>query len=148
MFVWPYGQNYLIFASKKKRMGYILLAIVAILLLTLIFTLLFKKNNEVPPAEIISEECCGAHEICEDDRLVVSNDTIEYYNDEELDRFTKYPEINYSLNDIEEFRNVLLTLQEKEVAGWIRSIQLRQINLPIEIREEALLIVSERRYKA
>ena len=42
-------------------------------------------------------------------------------------------------------RAVFDTLQAKDVPGWVRSIQLRNIQLPLDIREEALLIVIERR---
>ena len=42
-------------------------------------------------------------------------------------------------------REVFNTRQAKDVPGWVRSIQLRNIQLPLDIREEALLIVVERR---
>ena len=42
-------------------------------------------------------------------------------------------------------REVFNTLHAKDVPGWVRSIQLRNIQLPLDIREEALLIVVERR---
>ena len=38
-------------------------------------------------------------------------------------------------------------MQEKDVPGWVRSLQLRNIQLPADVREEALLIVVERRNK-
>ena len=44
------------------------------------------------------------------------------------------------------FREVLYTLQETEVAGWIRSLQLRNVNLPDALKDEAFLIVGERRH--
>jgi len=102
-----------------------------------------KKDvvNEVP------DDCCGAHEVCESDSLLSSNDKIEYYNDEELDRYKGTTAHKYSDEAIEEFRDVLYTLKEREVAGWMKSIQLRQIQLPDIIREEALMIVEERRIK-
>lgn len=135
-------------------MIYILLALVAIIVITLLLTLLFSKNEsnkEVTSGTIakeVSEECCGAHEICEEDFLMISSPKIEYYNDDELDRFKNHCVSDYSTKDIEEFRNVLLTLRENEVAGWMKSMQLRSITLPIEIRDEALLIISERRYNS
>ena len=47
--------------------------------------------------------------------------------------------------DIEEFRDVLLTLLPTDIAPWARSIQLRGITLPSEVREELLMIVAEAR---
>ncbi len=43
--------------------------------------------------------------------------------------------------------NVFYTLKEQDVAGWLGSLQLRNIQLPNNLRDEALLIVSERRAK-
>ena len=36
-------------------------------------------------------------------------------------------------------------MREEEVAGWARSLQLRGIELPEEVRDEVILIVEERR---
>ena len=35
--------------------------------------------------------------------------------------------------------------REVEVAGWLRSLQLRGINLPDALKDEAFLIIGERR---
>jgi hypothetical protein len=54
-----------------------------------------------------------------------------------------------SKNEVEEFREVLYTLKEVEVAGWIRSLQLlRGIELPDALKDEAFLILGERRIHA
>ena len=42
-------------------------------------------------------------------------------------------------------REVLLTLRPDEIAGWARSVQLRGITLPADVREELLMIVAEAR---
>ena len=47
--------------------------------------------------------------------------------------------------EIEEFRYVLYTMREDEVAGWVRSLQLRQVELPDELKDEVFLIIGERR---
>ncbi len=39
-------------------------------------------------------------------------------------------------------------MKEEEVAGWARSLQLRGIQMPEEVREEVILIVEERRQNA
>lgn len=92
------------------------------------------------------EECCGMHITCEKDSLLASvSSSIEYYDDEELDRFRGVAPEDYSDDAVEEFRNVLLTLLPEDIAGWARSIQLRGIELPTPVRDELLLIVSEAR---
>lgn len=48
-------------------------------------------------------------------------------------------------DEIEMFRDVFYTMQETDVAGWVRSLQLRGINLPDDIKDEVFLIIGERR---
>ena len=86
------------------------------------------------------------HITCEKDSLLASvSKEIEYYDDEELDRFRGRRSTDYADDEIEEFRNVLLTLLPGDIAGWGRSIQLRGIELPDDVRDELLLIVAEAR---
>ena len=101
--------------------------------------------DSIPEPQELTEECCGQHETCEKDSLLAAvSKGIEYYNDEELDRFKGLEGDAYSEEEVEEFREVLYTLQETEVAGWIRSLQLRNVNLPDALKDEAFLIVGER----
>ena len=102
--------------------------------------------DAIPEPQEIQEECCGQHETCERDSLLAAvSKEIEYYNDEELDRYQGVEADAYDEAAVEEFSEVLYTLQEVEVAGWLRSLQLRGINLPNAIKDEAFLIVGERR---
>ena len=105
--------------------------------------------KEIPEPKGISEGCCGQHETCEKDSLLAAvSKKIEYYEDEDLDRFIGTAADAYSENEVEEFREVLYTLQEVEVAGWIRSLLLRGIELPDALKDEAFLILGERRIHA
>ena len=91
-------------------------------------------------------ECCGQHETCEKESLLSAvSRQIEYYNDEELDRFRGVESDSYTPEDVEEFREVLYTMRDDEVAGWVRSLQLRAVELPDELKDEVFLIVGERR---
>lgn len=92
------------------------------------------------------EECCGMHITCEKDSLLSAvSQTIEYYDDEELDRFAGRQPDTYDDDETEEFRTVLLTMPADNIAGWARSLQLRNIELPAAVRDELLLIVAEAR---
>ena len=91
------------------------------------------------------EGCCGEHLVCERETLLQTNAKIEYYDDEELDQLIGIAAEDYSDEQYQMIREVFNTLQAKDVPGWVRSIQLRNIQLPLDIREEALLIVVERR---
>ena len=50
-----------------------------------------------------------------------------------------------SETETDEFRDILYTMRDDEVAGWVRSLQLRGIALPDNIKDEVFLIVGERR---
>lgn len=92
-----------------------------------------------------SDVCCGMHEVCETDTLMNYKSKPEYYEDEELDVYFRKSPKEYSDEDIKLFESVFYTLRPEEVAGWLRSLQIREIELPVYLKEEALLIVSERR---
>ena len=88
----------------------------------------------------------GAHEIWEKESLLAAvSKNIEYYDDEELDRFKGYSSNSYSSGEVQEFADVLYTLRSEEVAGWVRSLQLREIELPDQLKDEIVMIVGERR---
>lgn len=90
--------------------------------------------------------CCGMHITCEKDSLLAAvSREIVYYDDEELDAYAGRPADSYSDEEIEAFRDVLLTLLPHDIAGWARSLQLRGIELPSPVKEELLLIVREER---
>ena len=102
--------------------------------------------QEIPPVVEVDDECCGQHETCEKDSLLAAvSKGVEYYNDEELDRFRGIASDEFLPPEIEEFRYVLYTMREDEVAGWVRSLQLRQVELPDELKDEVFLIIGERR---
>ena len=109
------------------------------------------ESGELKAAPEIVEadaECCGQHEICEKESLLAAvSKKIEYYDDEELDRFRGRPSNGYNEEEVEEFREIMFTCKEDEVAGWSRSLQLRGIELPDELKDELFLIVGERRFK-
>ena len=63
---------------------------------------------------------------------------IVYYDDEELDRFKGRAANNYSDEEVEEFAEVLYTMQAQDVAGWNRSLILRGINLPNQLKDEVI----------
>ncbi len=104
------------------------------------------KLDKYPEITEVDEECCGQHSTCEKDSLLAAvSKQIEYYDDEDLDQFIERASDNYSSQEVDMFRDVLYTMQEIEVAGWVRSLQLRGINLPDELKDEVFLIIGERR---
>ena len=101
------------------------------------------RMPEVKEADI---ECCGQHEVCEKDSLLAAvSKKIEYYDDEELDKYIGTAPDAYTPEQEDEFRDVFYTMQDTDVAGWVRSLQLRGIALPDNIKDEVFLIIGERR---
>ena len=77
--------------------------------------------------------------------MAAAAEPIEYFDDEELDRFRGRRSDDYTPEEEDEFREILYTTLAHEVGDWLRSLQLRGIELPYDVREEALLIVGEQR---
>ena len=100
----------------------------------------------MPEVNPVDMECCGQHEVCEKESLLAAvSKQIEYYDDEDLDRYKDMPGDAYSAEQEEEFRDVFYTMQEEDVAGWVRSLQLRGISLPDNLKDEVFLVVGELR---
>ena len=110
------------------------------------------RHDETSPLEVtkeVPEECCGQHATCERDSLLAAvSKEIIYYADEELDRYKGRASDEYTDEEAEEFATVFYELKEIEVAGWVRSLQLRQVSLPEQLMDEVLLVVRERRFQS
>ncbi len=123
-----------------------------ILLIIIIAFFVSKRNKDTSDDQTsgkeLASDCCGAHDVCESESLLNSSAEILYYDDEELDRFIDTSQNNFSDKCIEEFRDILYSLKEDEVSAWLKSLQLRKVTLPEIVKEEALMIVAERRYQA
>lgn len=112
-----------------------------------------KKHSATPtpaePPHPADGSCCGMHATCERDSLLSAmSRKIEYYDDEELDRYKGRPSDGYNSSETDEFREVLYTMREDEVPGWVRSLQLREVELPQAVREEVILIVGDLRNRS
>lgn len=102
--------------------------------------------DRMPEVKEVDTECCGQHEVCEKDSLLAAvSKKVEYYDDEELDQFIGREGNEYAEEETELFRDVLYTTKDDEVAGWVRSLQLRGIELPDDLKDEVFLIIGERR---
>ena len=100
----------------------------------------------MPEVKEVDSECCGQHEVCEKESLLAAvSKGIEYYDDEELDAYIGTAPERYTPEEEEQFRDILYTMRDEEVAGWVRSLQLRGIPLPDGVKDEVFLIIGERR---
>jgi hypothetical protein len=90
------------------------------------------------------EFCCGKHEVCEKNKLLKAlSKNIEYYDDEELDIYRGRASDGYTDTAVEEFREIFYTMQKKEVSGWIKSLKIREIEIPDQIKDEIISVINE-----
>lgn len=100
----------------------------------------------MPEVVEVDSECCGQHEVCEKESLLAAvSRKIEYYDDEELDKYAGVAPDSYTPQQEDEFRDIFYTMQDEDVAGWVRSLQLRGIALPDNLKDEVFLVVGELR---
>ena len=138
-------------------MWILILILIGVILLGLIDGYFYNRNlrkkiekgelEETPEVKPVDGTCCGQHAVCEKESLLAAvSKQIEYYDDEELDRFKGRSSASYSEEETNEFREIMYTMKEDEVAGWCRSLQLRGIEFPDGLKDELFLIVGERRF--
>lgn len=144
------------FFKKRKPMWILIISLIALALVAATAGIIRNRKlqkkidrgelDAMPEVQEVDAECCGQHEICERDSLLAAvSKQIEYYDDEELDQFIGRAGDAYTEEETEMFRDVLYTTLDVEVAGWIRSLQLRGIELPDDLKDEVFLIIGERR---
>lgn len=70
-------------------------------------------------------------------------DDIEYFEDEELDRFRGRSSDSYTDDEAAEFAEVMYTMRPEEVKDWLRSLQLRCVSLPDQLKDEAYMLAED-----
>lgn len=91
----------------------------------------------------MNDLCCGLHENCEKGLRILRDESL-YYNDEELDAYKGIPADDYTPEQAAEIREVFETLMPKEVSDWVCAMSARGIELPADVREEALLLLGDK----
>lgn len=106
---------------------------------------LFSRNSEEPDTIVTKttcDTCNGQDTRCEQEcMLEAATKDIEYYDDEELDRFRGQPSDCFTDEEAELFREILYSMPPGEANGWNRSLILRGINVPDQIKDELLLMI-------
>ena len=88
------------------------------------------------------DECCGEHEVCEKGKIKRALRTdIEYFDDEELDRYRGTASDEYDDDAVEEFREVLYTMYPTEIEDWLKSLELREVSLPDALKDEVFMLL-------
>lgn len=101
----------------------------------------FYRNNTIADDHHDHEGgngvCCGRHSNC---AKGYDNSNL-YFDDEELDAYKGKKAEEYTEEEIEDFRNVLLTMHTDEVDTWVKCLQTRGIEIPQDVKDEILLIL-------
>ena len=104
-----------------------------------------RKGDTAPIVEKATcSTCNGENSKCEQECMMeAATRPVEYYDDEELDNFRGTPSDGYSDDAAEQFADVLYTMRADEVAGWCRSLHLRGIELPDQLKDEVTMLIDE-----
>lgn len=87
--------------------------------------------------------CSGYDNSCEQEcMLEAATKEIEYYDDEDLDAYKGRSSDSYTDDEADQFREVLYSMNRDEVAGWNRSLILREINIPNQVKDELILMIA------
>lgn len=130
-------------------MNIILIGILAIVGMGVIVgasTLISRHNSTEPdvvaPAGGDCATCSGINDDCEQTCMMeAATKEVEYYDDEELDRFKGKESGEYTDDEAEEFSEVLYTMRPDEAKGWNRSLILRGINVPNQIKDDLITMI-------
>ncbi|MBR5707318.1 MAG: phospholipase [Bacteroidaceae bacterium] len=132
-------------------MTYYICAAVLLLMFVLFYLDRWNKTHvkrtekpEQPEPEVPAGECCGKHAVCEKQKLAEARmRSAQYFDDEDLDRFSGRKSDGYTDQEVEEFRYVLYTMRQEEVREWMECLQARDIELPDELKEECFSMMNE-----
>ena len=129
-------------------MSIVWICLAALLALGFVAALVSKltTKGEEPPITVgvSCDTCDGTNSKCEQECMMeAAVKPIEYFDDEELDTFAGRPSDSYNDDETGQFADVLYTMRPEEVAPWTRSLTLRGIHLPDQLKDEVLMIISD-----
>lgn len=128
-------------------MLYLLLSLVALGIICAVMGFISYKKGE--PQDIVvgkgdCSSCTGDDPKCEQICMMeAAVKAPEYYDDEELDAFRGRPSDGYSEEEAAMFADVMYTMRPDEVKGWNRSLILRGINMPDQIKDEFIALATD-----
>jgi hypothetical protein len=99
-----------------------------------------RKEVRIKPSDCGT--CSGNDPKCEQECMMeAATKAIEYYDDEELDRYRGRNSDEYDDDEVEEFRDILYTMRKEDVKGWNRSLILRNVALPDQLKDEVIMLI-------
>ena len=128
-------------------MGYATFCIIALAVLAFGYYLAKKMYHPSDVSEVKGDcaSCDGTRSAkCEQVCMMeASIKEIDYFDDEELDTFKGRSSDSYTDDEASQFAYVLETMRPEEVKDWSRSLTLRGINVPDQVKDELFLLIDE-----
>lgn len=122
-------------------------ALVVLGIVAAVATKIFMRpaGDREPPVVASGDDCgtcSGDNDKCVQVCMMeASLKDAEYYDDEELDAYAGRASDAYTDAEADCFREVLYTMRQDEVRGWNRSLVLRGINLPDQLKDEVMMLI-------
>lgn len=116
--------------------------VVAIVVVAVVIELRSGESEAPVEVKATCSTCNGENTKCEQECMMeAATRPVEYFDDEELDAFRGRPSDSYTDDETEQFASVLYTMRPDEVADWCRSLNLRGIELPDQLKDETMMML-------
>ena len=125
----------------------LIIAILLLVALTAVLHWVIGRTRPEDLPDVVQPEascatCTGEDSKCEQECMMeAATKEIQYFDDEELDQYKGFASCQYNEEQAEEFREVMYTMKEPEVKEWVRSLTLRGINVPDQIKDELIMLL-------
>ncbi len=121
-------------------MWILIVALVVLGTIALGASLLWDKDAKIEVGADCSN-CSGDNAKCEQTCMMeAAVKDVEYFDDEELDRFKGRASDAYTDEEADEFRAVMESMRPEEVKSWSRSLILRGLSMPDQIKDDYIML--------
>ncbi|MBQ2196269.1 MAG: hypothetical protein II407_04965 [Prevotella sp.] len=125
-------------------MLYLFLSLIALGVFSALYAIVTNRNREESP--VVQADSCatcnGENDKCEQECMMeAATKPIEYFDDEELDAFKGRSSDSYTDEEVEQFSYVLNTMPQEEIRDWCRSLHLRGIEIPDQLKDEVYMMM-------
>ena len=125
-------------------MLYLFLSLIALGAFSALYAIVTNRNREESP--VVQADSCatcnGENDKCEQECMMeAATKPIEYFDDEELDAFKGRSSDGYTDEEVEQFSYILNTMPQEEIKDWCRSLHLRGIEIPDQLKDEVYMMM-------
>lgn len=125
-------------------MLYLFLSLIALGVFSALYAIITNRNREESP--VVQADSCatcnGENDKCEQECMMeAATKPIEYFDDEELDAFKGRSSDSYTDEEVEQFSYVMNTMPQEEIKDWCRSLHLRGIEIPDQLKDEVYMMM-------